>query len=86
MADSKLSEQLEAVRVGASPWMQRINAIRTAVEVHDKAGRKWAHGKNKTTGMILFTATELADLMDEIDAGKRDRRGYVVGADLDASP
>ena len=80
------SEQTQQVRVGASPWMQRINAVHTAVEAHDKAGRKWSHGKNKTTGAIVYHATELADLIDEITAGERDNLGYEIEVDLDISP
>ena len=73
-----MSDPFEGVRVGNSPWMQRINAVHTAVEAHDKARRKWSHGKNITTGAIVYHATELADLIDEIVAGERDELGYPV--------
>ena len=82
MSDS----QFEGVRVSASPWMHHIHAIRRAVEAHDKAGRKWSYGKNKTTGAIVYHATELADLINEINAGERDNLGYEIEVDLDASP
>ena len=68
--------QMQQVRVSSSPWMRHITAVYNAVEAHDKAGRKWSHGKNKTTGAIVFHATELADLIDEIKAGERDDLGY----------
>lgn len=71
-----MTEALEKAHIGASPWMQRINAVHTAVEAHDKAGRKWSGGQNKTASAVLFHATELADLIDEITAGKRDSLGY----------
>ena len=69
-------ERLQGVRIGSSPWQKHINAILTAVEAHEKVGRKWAHGKNKTTAAIVFHATELSDLAAEIRAGKRDELGY----------
>ena len=78
--------QTQRVRVSASPWMRHINAVHTAVEAHDKAGRKWSHGKNRTTGAIVYHATELADLIDEIQAGERDDLGYEMEVDLDGSP
>ena len=76
METVKKPDPFAEVRVGASPWMRHINAIHMAVEAHDKAGRKWSHGKNKTTGAIVFHATELSDLIDEIVAGERDELGY----------
>ena len=72
------NEQLEKVRVGISPWMHHINAVHHAVEAHIKAGRKWTHGKNKTTAMIVFHTTELGDLIDEINTGERDNLGYEI--------
>ncbi len=73
-----MTDQFAGVHRSASPWMHHINAIHRAVEVHDKAGRKWSHGMNKTTGAIVFHATELADLIDEIVAGDRDELGYPI--------
>ena len=64
------------IRVGISPWMHHINAVKGAVEAHVKAGRKWSHGTNKTTAMIVFHATELADLIDQIISGERNELGY----------
>ena len=71
-----MTDPFKGVRVTHSPWMRHINNIHTAVEAHDKAGRKWSHGKNKTTGAIVYHATEFADLIDEIIAGDRDELGY----------
>ncbi|KKL16867.1 hypothetical protein LCGC14_2491270 [marine sediment metagenome] len=66
------------MRAGNSPWRRRINDLLRAVEAHDKAGRKWSAGKNKTTGMIVFHATELFDLAGEILAGRLDEQGYEI--------
>ncbi len=73
-----MNQELDDIRIGHSPWQQRINDILRAVETHDNAGRKWSHGKNKTTGMIIFHATELFDMATEIIAGKRDENGYEI--------
>lgn len=73
---NEMKDALQVVRVGWSPWEQNISNILRAVETHIRAGRKWSHGKNKTTGAIVFHATELSDLADEIRAGKRDELGY----------
>ena len=65
------------MRRQASPVRRKSEELRRAIKEF-KATKHGIFGNNRPTHMVVFHAVELAEMWDEIEAGKLDKFGYEI--------
>lgn len=66
----------EKMRADNGPFRRELSALTRAVREMRREGRPV--GKNKITERVVFHASELTDIEDDILAGRRDQWGYEI--------